>query len=120
MITRISSAFYWTRNMDAAANFYTGVLGLPLMRRHGDGFAQFDAGGVPLGLHGPVDGVVPDGAGATVVLECDNLDETMKQLSGAGVTFEGDVTQTPAGARFVGFRDPDGNLLQLIQPGAGR
>ncbi|HEX9697062.1 MAG TPA: VOC family protein [Actinomycetota bacterium] len=120
MITRISSAFYWTRDMDRAAAFYADVLGLPLMRRHGDGFAQFDAGGMPLGLHGPVDGVAPEGAGATVVLECDDLDATMKDLSAAGVTFEGDVTETPAGARFVGFRDPDGNLLQLIQPAAHR
>jgi catechol 2,3-dioxygenase-like lactoylglutathione lyase family enzyme len=44
--------YYWTRDMDRAVAFYEGTLGLELVHRSGDGWAEFRAGPVKLALHG--------------------------------------------------------------------
>lgn len=113
----LAKVFYWTRDMDRAVAFYRDVLGLDVRLAAGGGWTEFATGGSTLALHGPVGGHAPEGAGATVVLECADLDATMAEWSERGVSFEGEITETPAGARFATFRDPDGNLLQLLQPG---
>ena len=52
MIGEIDHVYYWVRDMDAAVAFYGDVLGLPLVRRDGDEWAEFEAGPVRLALHG--------------------------------------------------------------------
>jgi len=50
-----------------------------------------------------------------VILEVEDIDAELTRLRDGGVTFEGEVDDTPWG-RFAAFRDPDGNRLSLHQP----
>jgi predicted enzyme related to lactoylglutathione lyase len=119
MLRRVNNAHYWTKDMDAAIAFYREVLGLDLRMRAGEDWAELDCGGATVALHGTREGHAPPQAGATVVFEVDDLDAASRALRGRGVAFEGEVSEVPGYGRFASFRDPDGNLMQIFQPGAG-
>ena len=70
----VDHVYYWTRDMDRALAFYTEVVGLGLLRRDGNEWAELDGGPVRLALHG-TDLAEPPASG-TVVLRVDKLDET--------------------------------------------
>ena len=126
MIGPIDHTYYWTRDMDAAVTFYRDVVGWPLLRREGDGWAEFDAGPIRFALHGTdnatvpaagtVDAVVP--AGGTVVLRVVDLQEARWTLEQRGAVFDAFIGQVEGFARFATFRDPDGNPVQLIEYGS--
>lgn len=119
MIKRVHNAFYWTKEMDESVAFYRDVLGLTMRVRHGEDWSEFDVGGTTVALHG-TRGMATPGSGATVVFEVDDLDVTMRALSGRGVAFEGEVREVPESGRFASFRDPAGNLLQIYEPAGER
>jgi catechol 2,3-dioxygenase-like lactoylglutathione lyase family enzyme len=98
--------------MDVALGFYGGTLGLSLLARYGNEWAELDAGPIRLGLHG-AEGGVP--AAGTVVFRVEDLDEARWALQQRGVVFDGHESEVPGVARFTTFHDPDGNLLQLIE-----
>lgn len=100
--------------MAGAVAFYRDVLGLDLTLRAGEDWAEFDAGGTTIALHGTRPGHAPPQGGATVVFEVDDLDLVVASLRGRGVEFSGEIAEAPTG-RFATFRDPDGNLLQIFQ-----
>lgn len=114
MLRRVENAHYWTRNMDEAVAFYRDVLGLDLATRSGEDWAEFEVGGTTVALHGTRPGHAPPQAGATIVFEVDDLDAAVRSLRSRGVELDGDLAETPTG-RFVSFRDPDGNVLQVFQ-----
>ncbi|HET7236805.1 MAG TPA: VOC family protein [Actinomycetota bacterium] len=116
----VDHVWFWTRDMERAIAFYGGVVGLALVRRDGDDWAEFDAGPVRLGLHGAGERPGLPGGG-TVVLRVDDLDATRLLLEERGVVFDAHVGEVEGRARFCSFADPDGNALQLIEyvDGAG-
>ena len=79
MIGEIDHVYYWVRDMDAAVAFYRDVLGLPLLRRDGDEWAEFDAGPIRLALHGG--GEASPGNGTSCSASAD-LDEVRIVLDG--------------------------------------
>jgi catechol 2,3-dioxygenase-like lactoylglutathione lyase family enzyme len=107
----LDHVYYWTRDMDAAVAFYRDVVGLPLVRRDGNEWAEFDAGPVRLALHG-TDTVAPSG---TVVFRVSDLDAARWTLTARGAVFDASVGEVEGFARFSTFRDPDGNPVQLIE-----
>ena len=114
MVDRLDHVYYWVGEMDRAVAFYRDVLGLDLVRRDGDNWAVFDAGGRQFALHGAVEGRPLSPGGATAVFSVADLDGARARLSELGVEFghEGDVAGY---ARFASFKDPDGNTVQLIE-----
>ena len=113
-IERLHQVAMTATNLDASVAFYRDVVGLPLIRRAGDEWAEFDAGAVRLALHGAVHGHAPPPGGATAVFLVDDLDDARGALTARGVTFghEGGVEGY---ARFLAFADPDGNTVQIIE-----
>ncbi len=109
----LDHVYFWTRDMEAAVAFYRDVLGLALLRRDGDAWAELDAGPTRLALHGRAEGPVPEGG--TVVFAVDDLDEAVWALEQRGVRFEERSGEVPGLARFAALRDPDGNRVQLIE-----
>jgi catechol 2,3-dioxygenase-like lactoylglutathione lyase family enzyme len=111
MIGPLDHVYYWTRDMDAAVAFYADVVGLALLRRDGNEWAEFDAGPVKLALHGGDS----TGASGTAVFRVDDLDRARWTLEGRGATFDEYVGEVEGLARFATFRDPDGNPVQIIE-----
>jgi catechol 2,3-dioxygenase-like lactoylglutathione lyase family enzyme len=112
MIGELDHVYYWVRDMDAAVVFYRDVLGLPLVRRDGDEWAEFDAGPVRLALHGAE---ASGHGGGTAVFRVADLDVARIALRDSGASIEDHVGEVEGFARFATVRDPDGNPVQLIE-----
>jgi catechol 2,3-dioxygenase-like lactoylglutathione lyase family enzyme len=115
MLKRVDNTHYWTKDMDRSVAFYRDVLGLSLRTRMGEDWTEFVVDGTTVALHGTREGHAPPQEGATVVFEVDDLERTMTALRAKDVAFEGEVNDVPGYGRFVSFRDPDGNLLQIFE-----
>jgi predicted enzyme related to lactoylglutathione lyase len=114
IVERLDLVFYWVSDMDRAVSFYRDLLGLTLLRRDGNNWAELEAGGRRLALHGVAEGQTVPVGGATAVFSVPDLDGAKTALSARGVqaTHDGDVEGY---ARFSSFSDPDGNPFQLIE-----
>jgi predicted enzyme related to lactoylglutathione lyase len=113
-LRHIDYVYYWTTDMDRAVKFYQEVLGLPLLRRDGSEWAEFDAGGVRFALHGAVHGH-PSEPGGTVMFRVDDLDVARAALEQRGVEFAEHLGEVEGFARFASFLDPDGNRVDIIE-----
>jgi catechol 2,3-dioxygenase-like lactoylglutathione lyase family enzyme len=112
MIGEIDHIYYWVSDMDAAVAFYGDTLGLSLVRRDGDEWAEFEAGPIRFALHG---GAEQPSASGTVVLRVHDLDAARMVLRGRGALLDEHVGEVEGFARFATVRDPDGNPVQLIE-----
>jgi predicted enzyme related to lactoylglutathione lyase len=110
--------YFWTTDMDRGVKFYSEVLGLPLTRRDGSEWAEFDVGRVRFALHGAVEGSVTE-PGGTVVFRVDDLDAARADLEARGAVFDEHAGDIQGYARFASLRDPDGNRIDLIEYGEG-
>jgi predicted enzyme related to lactoylglutathione lyase len=110
------NATIFVSNMDAAVNFYTGVLGLKLTNRFGDHWATVTAGNsLTIGLH-PASPKYPapgSKGGMMLGLEIDGpIEQAIRRLSEKGVATKGPIEKGEAG-NFVHIEDPDGNEIYL-------
>jgi catechol 2,3-dioxygenase-like lactoylglutathione lyase family enzyme len=110
-----------TSRLAEAKSFYGDVLGLPL-KGTSDGALVYDVGGSDLRVS-PVPSTEPS-AHTVVGFAVSDLSATVSVLSARGIEWERfagiqqDATGmlvTPEGAKVVWFRDPDGNLLSIVQ-----
>ena len=101
--------------MGRAVQFYRDVLGLELVRREGDSWAEFVAGPTKFALHGVVESHPVSPGGATAVFRVGDLEEARATLEARGVRFHERTGEVPGEARFALFSDPDGNPVQLIE-----
>lgn len=111
----------WTSRIDDAETFYRDVLGLSL-RTRSDGALVYNVGGGDLRVS-PVPSTEPS-AHTVMGFAVHDIDRVIEFLSARGVAFErfdgfphesnGSLT-TPDGARVAWLRDPDGNLLSVVQ-----
>jgi catechol 2,3-dioxygenase-like lactoylglutathione lyase family enzyme len=105
--------YFFVSDMERAVTFYQDVLGLRLLYRTGDDWAQFEAGPVQLGLHAAGQG--ENRAGGTVAFRVDDLDASRIALAARGISFTPEGGGQGGEPRFVEFRDPDGNVLGLLE-----
>jgi catechol 2,3-dioxygenase-like lactoylglutathione lyase family enzyme len=111
----------WTSRIGAAETFYRDVLGLRFKGKS-DGASVFDVGGADLRVS-PVPSTEPS-AHTVLGFAVQNLDEELALLRARGVSFErfngfahdqAGAVVTPDGARVAWFRDPDGNILSVVE-----
>ena len=110
-----------TSRIDEAEAFYRDVLGLKV-RGKSDGALVFTVGVSDLRV-APVESTAPS-EHTVLGFSVSDVDRVIAHLSELGVTIErfdkfnhaenGAVT-SPDGARVAWFRDPDGNLLSVVQ-----
>ena len=111
-----------------ARAFYGEALGIPLDEDFGpEAPFELDLGAGPTVLVYQVARSVPvdygEQTGVTLVLYTDDLDGTVARWRERGVEFipiewsedESGIAGCPYG-RFIAFRDPFGNVLELLQP----
>ena len=118
---------YIVKDIDAAVNFYTSVLGFHAdMHVKGD-FASLSKGNLRLFINRPgaggagqamPDGTVPaPGGWNRFQIMVDDLDEMIKDLKNKGASFRNEVV-TGVGGKQILLEDPSGNLIELFQPPA--
>ena len=119
MLGPLDHVYYWVSDMDRAVKFYEDVLGLRLLRRDGGSWAELDAGGIRLALHGAIEGRPMEVGGATAVFRVDDLDAARADLEARGAEFDEHAGEVEGFARFASLRDPDGNRVQVIEYARG-
>ena len=116
-ITQIQLFSLPVSDQDRARDFYLDTLGFELVSDTAMGPDQRWVQVRPPGAQTSITLVtwfpsLPAGAVKGTVLETDDLDKDVTELTSRGVHIEGGIQQMPWG-RFVTFDDPDGNGLVL-------
>jgi catechol 2,3-dioxygenase-like lactoylglutathione lyase family enzyme len=95
---------------NAARAFFRDVLGWPHVDAH-DGWLIFGTGPSELGVH-PTDGG-PDHHEISLV--CDDIEQTVAELTAKGATFSG-VIESRGFGRTIALEVPGGGQMLLYQP----
>ena len=118
MITGLRGATIWSEDLNNLLPFYRDLLGFKVGLQI-DGFAVLGEIGKPptlaLGTHSEVHGRNADPARHMVGLGTDDVDADWKRLKAAGVEFVEPPTDYGT-LRIATLKDPEGNLIQLLQP----
>ena len=116
MITGVVGITLWTADLDEMFRFYHDVLRLPLHSRHDD-FIAFELGEIRfnIGLHDGVHGPSADPYRIMPHLGVDDIHAEARRLAEAGVEFIRPPEQEHWGGWIATLKDPDGNILQLLQ-----
>jgi len=118
MIKGLRGATIWSEDLNNLLPFYRDLLGFKVGLQI-EGFVVLgDPGTTPtlaLGTHSEVHGRNTDPARHMVGLGTDDVDADWKRLKAAGVEFVEDPTDYGT-LRIATLKDPEGNLLQLLQP----
>ena len=107
----------YVSDMDTAVGFYTGVLGLTLIERHGNHIAMVSGGpGLTIALH-PVTpaATAPPGTRGSVQigLEIDEpIERVVARLQERGARISSEIV-TFDGGKCAFLEDPDGNPIYL-------
>lgn len=100
--------------LSATRRWYEDVLGLSVdseVPRHS---VWYQAGSIVLGLHVGDRLVNPERA--CIGFEVDDVDALFRELSSAGVRFDGEPVDKPWGARAVSTHDPVGHTVTFATP----
>ena len=117
MIRGLRGATIWSEDLNTLLPFYRDLLGFKVGQQI-EGFVVLGDHGTPtlaLGTHSEVRGRNLDAARHMVGLSTDDVDADWKRLKAAGVEFVEDPTDYGT-FRIATLKDPEGNLLQLLQP----
>jgi catechol 2,3-dioxygenase-like lactoylglutathione lyase family enzyme len=117
---------YIVNDVDAAIEFYCGLLGFSEMMHPAPAFAMLAHGDLRLVLSAPgggpgggqamPDGTLPEPGGWNrFALEVSDLDATVAELRERGARFRNEVVEG-VGGRQILVEDPAGNPVELFEP----
>ena len=120
------SVRYIVDDVDAAIAFYCQQLGFDEMMHPAPTFAMLTRGDLRLALSAPSgaggggqampDGTKPaPGGWNRLMLEVDDLDDTVELLRKSGARFRNDIV-TGFGGKQILLEDPSGNPIELFEP----
>jgi catechol 2,3-dioxygenase-like lactoylglutathione lyase family enzyme len=103
-----------TKDFEAAADFYGGVLGLPLSKRWGDRPAgEFETGNLTIAvMQSDAFGMEFQANNNPIELHVDDFEAARGALEERGVTFRGETLDSGVCYQAF-FQDPDGNMLAI-------
>lgn len=117
---------YQVKDVARSIDFYTRQLGFELDQAHLPAFGQVSIKGLKLILSGPgASGSRPmpegrdqePGGWNRIVLEVRDLPTQIQALTRTGLTFRNQMEVGPGGRQIL-LADPDGNPIELFEPGA--
>ncbi|MBI2935478.1 MAG: VOC family protein [Chloroflexi bacterium] len=117
LITDLVGVILWTDHLEDMRHFYQELLGLTLHSHHND-FITFEVRPglrLSIGTHNRVHGHNPDPHRIMVNLGVEDIHAAAQRLTAQGVEFLRPPEQEAWGGWVATFRDPDGNLLQLLE-----
>jgi catechol 2,3-dioxygenase-like lactoylglutathione lyase family enzyme len=119
---------YIVDDVDAAIQFYCGLLGFQEVMHPAPAFAMLAHGDLRLALSAPSSGgpggggqAMPDGSlpepggWNRFQLQVEDLEATVEQLRAAGARFRNEIVEGVGGKQIL-VQDPAGNLVELFQP----
>jgi predicted enzyme related to lactoylglutathione lyase len=118
MILGLRSASIWSEHVNNLLPFYRDRLGLKVAVEIPNNFVVLGELGGPtlaLGTHSEVKGRNADPARHMVGLSTDDVDGDYKRLKESGVEFV-EIPTDYGQLRIATLKDPEGNLVQLLQP----
>jgi predicted enzyme related to lactoylglutathione lyase len=98
-------------NMTRSIEFYTSILGMKLLKRYGDHYAEIQAPDLLIGLH-PKPNKLLVGNNMSIGLGVIEFDSTIESLRKSGIKFK---TEQDGWIRLAHFEDPDNNILFLAE-----
>lgn len=109
-------------SVETASTWYVDVLGCALVFVVGEyGWAQLQAGDLPLALYQPGlgggDGTPGGSTGFHLTLDGPAFDALAARLDAAGDLVDGKVHTADDGGTFLEARDPDGNTVKVARVG---
>ena len=116
MITGVVGITLWTDDLERLFHFYSETMMLRLHSKHDD-FTAFELGDIRfnIGRHSNVNGPAVDPYRIMAHLGVDNIHQEHRRLAALGVEFIRPPEQEGWGGWVATLRDPDGNILQLLQ-----
>ena len=121
MIGHLNGVIIWTGDLPRLREFYCGKLG---MTPHSDRpyFVSFKWGGLrfAIGSHDHVSGQARDPYRVMVNFDVDGIHDLHESLVAAGVEFIRPPEKEHWGGWVASFKDPDGNIVQLLEQPPGR
>ncbi|MDX1534579.1 MAG: VOC family protein [Thermoplasmata archaeon] len=121
LIKKIDPILLWVDDFSNCLSFYRKGLGMSLRKQVGE-FAELDAGGVTLALHGTQDGESPrtrtQDAPVALHFVAKDMEKLRASLEAWGGSFSREPEEVERGGFKVleaRFRDPDGNEMAVVQ-----
>lgn len=124
-VRRVIETCVYSRDLESLKKFYSGILGLEIVEEQEDKFVFLKAGASMLLAFNPDrtspsnDKLPPHGALGSIhfalEIERNDYEEWKEQLARNGIAIEIEVSWKEA--RSLYFRDPAGNLVELITSG---
>ena len=116
MIEGVAGVIIWTDRLDEMSGFYQETLGLTPHSIRPD-FVVFRWGGMRLsiGTHDHIDGPAKDPHRIMINLSVRDIQAMHDDLSARGAEFVRPPEREHWGGFVATLKDPDGNLLQLMQ-----
>ena len=114
LITGTDFVFVPTKDFEAAAEFYGGVLGLRLSKRYNRGIGgEFETGNLTIQLVDTAKiGREFEPTSGAIALHVDDVEAARARLEAQGVEFHGETMDSGV-CHMAFFADPDGNALML-------
>ncbi len=118
---------YIVNDVEAAIEFYTGLLGFDLKQQAGAAFAIVQRDDLALMLTGPAASAqrpMPDGSQPApggwnrILVEVEDIASTVAAMRSAGTTFRNDIMSGKFGQTILA-EDPSGNPVELVQRPSG-
>lgn len=118
LVTGLGQIAYAVENVERSTRFLRDVVGLRFLFSAPPGLSFFDLGGVRLMIGRPQGaGIV--GANSVLYLRTEDINATHQELVSRGVRFDREpmaLARMPDHELWMAFfRDPDGNLLALME-----
>jgi predicted enzyme related to lactoylglutathione lyase len=116
MVYGVVGVTIWTEDLDRLRRFYRDVLRLPLHSDHGDFLAfRFGEMRLNIGYHHQVSGPTREPYRVMVNLGVKDIHAEHRRLLEQGVEFIRPPEWEEWGGWVATFKDPDGNVLQLLE-----
>jgi catechol 2,3-dioxygenase-like lactoylglutathione lyase family enzyme len=117
----MASVRYIVDDVDRSVIFYRDRLGFSVEKHNPEKFAELARGDLHLFLNAPGAGSAGKAGGSPepggwnrFMIVTDDLDRMINELSEAGATFRGQVSEAGAGRQIL-LKDPSANVIELFE-----